>query len=240
MILLGVNVDHVATIRQARGTTYPDAIEAARAAVRGGADQITIHLREDRRHIQDRDLERMLAEIEKPLNLEMAAAEEIVDIACRMRPATATLVPERRHELTTEDGLDVLSGINALRPVVARLLDAGIAVSMFIDPEREQIEASMELGARAVELHTGAFCDASGDERAARELERLKIASRFGAKSGIKLCAGHGINYSNAARIAGALPDVVEYNIGHSIIARSIFVGMEKAVAEMKELLEAK
>lgn len=238
MSFLGVNVDHVATIRQARGTLYPDPVVAAQDAVRGGADQITIHLREDRRHIQDDDLLRMKTEIGVHLNLEMAAADEIVSIACRVRPDTATLVPERRAELTTEGGLDVAGGIGHLTAVVRRLSDAGIRVSMFIDPEIAQVDASIEVGARTVEFHTGRYCDAKGDPEAAGELERLKKAVRYAASKSVRVCAGHGLNYDNTQFVARALPEVVEYNIGHAIVARAIFVGMEQAVREMKKIVE--
>ena len=238
MVLLGVNVDHVATIRQARGTSYPDPVASAKEAVSGGADQITIHLREDRRHIQDDDVVRMREVIGVPLNLEMAAAEEIVAIACRIRPDTSTLVPEKREELTTEGGLDVVSHFEELKPVVGRLSDAGIAVSIFIDPEDSQVEASREIGAGAVELHTGTYCDAQGNEARTAELERLMRISKLARDAGLKVCAGHGINYDNAADLACVLPDVVEYNIGHAIVARALFVGMEEAVREMKVLLK--
>lgn len=239
-ILLGVNVDHIATIRNARGTSYPDPIEAALLAIRGGADQITIHLREDRRHIKDSDLARMKTSISVPLNLEMAASDEIVSIACRARPNTATLVPERREELTTEGGLDVRGNIKTLREVVKRLSGAGISVSMFIDPEIFQVDASAEIGAPSVELHTGKFCDAQNEKNSADELERLKIAARHASEIGLKTCAGHGLNYENTHLVVKSLPWVVEYNIGHSIVARSTFVGMENAVREMKNILEAK
>lgn len=238
MSFLGVNVDHVATIRQARGTRYPDPVAAARDAVRGGADQITIHLREDRRHIQDDDLLRMKREIGVSLNLEMAAADEIVSIACRVRPDTATLVPERRAELTTEGGLDVAGGLSHLTAVVRRLSDAGIRVSMFIDPEIAEVDASIEAGAMTVEFHTGRYCDAKGEAEAAGELERLKKAVRYAASKSVRVCAGHGLNYDNTDFIARALPEVVEYNIGHAIVARAIFVGMEQAVREMKKIVE--
>ena len=237
MILLGVNVDHVATLRQARQTAYPDPLEAAKAAIRGGADQITIHLREDRRHIQDADVESMRAVLDRPLNLEMAAADEIVSIACRIRPHTATLVPERREELTTEGGLDVAGSAQELASVVERLKDAGIAVSMFIDPVINQIEASVKIGADAVELHTGAYCDAIDEAQTSLELARLIEAARLASKTKIRVAAGHGLNYLNTARVVQSLPEVTEYNIGHAIVARSVFVGMEEAVREMKEIL---
>ncbi len=240
LVLLGVNVDHVATIRQARGTSYPDPVEAAICSIRGGADQITIHLREDRRHIQDADLERMRSAIEVPLNLEMAASDEIVDIALKTLPSTATLVPEKREELTTEGGLDVLSNRDSLKDVVSRLMDAGMTVSMFIDPDIKQIDATLELGTSTIELHTGRFCDALDDITASRELERLVMASRYASKENMKVCAGHGLNYKNTSIVVEALPAVVEYNIGHSIIARSIRVGTETAVREMKVILEGR
>jgi pyridoxine 5-phosphate synthase len=237
MIRLGVNVDHVATIRQARRTSYPDPMEAARLAVAGGADQITIHLREDRRHIQDGDLARVRSGAGAPLNLEMAAAEEIVRIACGARPDVATLVPERREELTTEGGLDAASSADHLRGAVERLLCAGIEVSLFIAPEGRQVEAAASLRASAVELHTGRYCDApAGPERDA-ELGRLREAAALAKRMGLRVCAGHGINYGNASALALALPEVVEYNIGHAIVARAVMVGMERAVREMKALL---
>lgn len=235
---LGVNIDHVATIRQARQTLYPQPVKAALAAIRGGADQITIHLREDRRHIQDDDLSLIKREIGNvPLNLEMAAVREIVEIACCIRPATCTLVPERRKELTTEGGLDVATNKRVLAGIVDRLKQAGIVVSMFIDPETKQIAASEEIGANAVEFHTGAYCDAVGDVEAERELKRLSDAVRFTSRKPLKLCAGHGLNYENTARVVEALPEIVEYNIGHAIVARAVFVGMEEAVREMKQIL---
>lgn len=238
MVLLGVNVDHVATIRQARLSAYPDPVAAAGEAIRGGADQVTIHLREDRRHIQDDDVVRMKDSIDVPLNLEMAAAPEIVSIACEVGPRTATLVPEKREELTTEGGLDVASNLKALKQVVARLRGSGIVVSMFIDPDGAQVDASRELGVESVELHTGAFCDAAGEGARIGELERLMKAARLAKGAGLKVCAGHGINYENASELARALPEVVEYNIGHAIVARALFVGMEEAVREIKVLLE--
>ncbi len=238
MASLGVNVDHVATIRQARRTAYPDPLAAAREAIRGGADQITIHLREDRRHIQDGDVARIKGSIDVPLNLEMAAVAGIVSIACELAPHTATLVPERREELTTEGGLDVASNVASLRPVVEELVGSGIAVSLFIDPDGEQVEASRALGADVVELHTGAFCDAREGGVRLAELERLMKAARQAKKAGLRVAAGHGINYENAGELARALPEVVEYNIGHAIVARALFVGMAEATREMKALIE--
>lgn len=238
MVLLGINVDHVATVRQARAVGYPDPVEAAMLAIKGGADQITIHLREDRRHIQDMDLEKMRNSISLPLNLEMAASDEIVNIACRVKPSTVTLVPEKREELTTEGGLDVASDVKRLKDVVARLKDSGILVSMFIDPEESQVEASIETGAGAVEFHTGRYCDATNDIESSTELERLVKVSRLSYGKNMKLCAGHGLNYENAERCVKALPQIAEYNIGHSIVARAVYVGMERAVREMKSVLQ--
>jgi pyridoxine 5-phosphate synthase len=195
-------------------------------------------LREDRRHIQDGDVLRMREGISVPLNLEMAAADEIVRIACEVVPRTATLVPERREELTTEGGLDVAGELSSLRPVIARLKEAGIAVSLFIDPDDSQVDASGEAGADTIELHTGSFCDAVENGARITELERLMRAASHAKKSGLRVCAGHGINYENASEIARALPQVVEYNIGHAIIARALSVGMEEAVREMKLLIQ--
>jgi len=239
LIKLGVNVDHVATLRQARGTSYPDPIEAALLAIEGGADQITIHLREDRRHIQDHDLVRMKSSIDVPLNLEMAAADDIIAAAVKIRPDTVTLVPEKRNELTTEGGLDVVSAPSKLSECVSKLRDSGILVSMFIDPEASQVDASISIGITAVEFHTGSFCDAVNEIRASAELERLLLASRYAASKGLKVCAGHGLNTKNTPTVVRAIPEIVEYNIGHSIIARSVFVGMREAVREMKEILFA-
>jgi len=237
MVLLGVNVDHVATTRKARGTVYPDPLEAARLAILGGADQITIHLREDRRHIVDSDLERMRREIDVPLNLEMAAVDEIIFIACKIKPATATLVPEKREELTTEGGLDVVGNMKALGNAADALKNAGVKVSFFVDPDKAQIEATQKLGVSIVELHTGRYCDATNDIEANNELERLIVASKFAAKNGMKVAAGHGLNYDNTSSVVRALPEVTEYNIGHAIVARALMVGMEKAVREIKKLL---
>jgi len=238
MINLGVNVDHVATIRQARGCAYPDPAGAALEAIAGGADQITIHLREDRRHIQDSDVVRIREAIDVPLNFEMAAADEIIAIACEIRPKTATLVPERRQELTTEGGLDVAASVGRIGDVVGRLAEAGIVASLFIDPDISQVEAAREAGAPLVELHTGAYCEVPDERSALAELGRLMEAAARADELGLRVAAGHGINYENATRIARALKQVVEYNIGHAIVARSIFVGMKEAVGEMKKLLE--
>jgi pyridoxine 5-phosphate synthase len=234
---LGVNIDHVATVRQARGTAYPEPIKAARLAIKGGADQITVHLREDRRHIQDYDLEILKSEIKVPLNLEMAAVDEITTISCNLKPHSATIVPEKREELTTEGGLKVV-GNQALPGVISRLKENGIKVSLFIDPEKNEIEASHKLGVEAVEFHTGTYCDAKDEEQQNYELLRLKEAAKLADKLNLRVVAGHGINYENIQILAAKLPEVVEYNIGHSIVARAIFVGIERAVREMKIILE--
>lgn len=232
---LGVNIDHVATVRQARRTYEPDPVWAAMAAELGGADGITIHLREDRRHIQDRDLRLLRETVAIKLNLELAANEEIVGIACETRPDQATLVPERREEVTTEGGLDLLADPESIRRAVERLKQAGIAVSLFLDPDRRQIEFAGTLGVQAVELHTGTYALAKG-EKQNQELQRLTAAGAQIRELGLTLHAGHGLNYHNVgpvARIAG----MHELNIGHAIVARAIFVGLERAVREMKDLL---
>jgi pyridoxine 5-phosphate synthase len=235
-ILLGVNVDHVATLRQARRGTNPDPVAAALLAEDAGADSITVHLREDRRHIQDHDVERLQAGLRTRMNLEMAVAGEIVAFACRVRPRDCCLVPERRQELTTEGGLDVAARTDAIRDVVQRLADHGIRVALFIDPDGRQIEASVATGARVVELHTGEYADAAGADRRAAELERLQRAARLAAEAGLTVHAGHGLNYSNVATVA-AIPEVAELNIGHSIVARAVFTGLPAAVAEMKRIM---
>ncbi|MFH1532275.1 MAG: pyridoxine 5'-phosphate synthase [Pseudomonadota bacterium] len=231
---LGVNVDHVATIRQARGTKYPDPVFAASLAELAGAHQITIHLREDRRHIQERDLVILRETVQTELNLEMGASEEILTLALKVRPELVTLVPERREELTTEGGLDVAGQRMKLRPFVERLREAGIRVSMFIEPDPKQIKATKELGADAVELHTGRFCDHWRDATGATELERIEDAARLATDRGLYVAAGHGLDYTNIDPVA-AIDEIVEFNIGHSIIARAIVVGMETAVQEMLE-----
>jgi len=221
MLHLGVNVDHVATLRQARRASYPDPVFAALIAEQAGADNITMHLREDRRHIQDRDIRIARDVLQTRLNFEMAATDEMVRIACEVRPADCCLVPERRAEVTTEGGLDAASQVAALGPVCRRLADAGIRVSLFIDPDRAQLDAAARIGAPAVELHTGAYADARGEQQA-RELSRLH--------------AGHGMNYQNVQPIA-AIVEIVELNIGHAIVGRSLIDGMARAVAEMKRLM---
>lgn len=232
---LGVNIDHVATLRQARKTYEPDPVCAAMLAELGGADGITVHLREDRRHIQDRDLRVLRETVTVKLNLELAADEEVVDIACQTRPEQATLVPERREEVTTEGGLDVLAHSAAVEKAIGRLRAAGIFVSLFLDADLAQIEAGARLGAEAVELHTGQFALAKGAAQEA-ELAKLAVAGRHIRELGMSLHAGHGLNYHNVRGVA-ALEGMRELNIGHSIVSRAVFVGMERAVREMKELL---
>lgn len=237
-LLLGVNIDHVATLRQARGVSYPDVIEAARAAERGGADGITVHLREDRRHIQDRDVDELKVSVRTKLNLEMAAVEEMVANACRVRPADACLVPEKREELTTEGGLDAVGQENALHPVVRRLQDAGVRVSLFIDPEPRQVDAARRLRAEVVELHTGTYAVAPAGPQQQAELDRIRTATRLAQDRGLIVNAGHGLTLANVGPIA-ALAGMHELNIGHSIIADAVFVGLEAAVRRMKERILA-
>ncbi|HEX2493711.1 MAG TPA: pyridoxine 5'-phosphate synthase [Steroidobacter sp.] len=234
-IHLGVNVDHVATLRQARRVSYPDPLYAALVAEQSGADSITVHLREDRRHIQDRDVRMCKDALQSRLNLEMAAAEEMVRIACELRPADCCLVPERRAEVTTEGGLDVAGQQTALTSVCRRLAECGIRVSLFVDPEREQLDAAVRVGAPVVELHTGAYAEAQGELRA-RELTRLAQAARYAAGLGLTVHAGHGLHYHNVQPVA-AIPEIVELNIGHAIVARALCDGMANAVREMKRLM---
>lgn len=232
---LGVNVDHVATLRQARRTTYPDPLYAALVAEQSGADSITIHLREDRRHIQDRDVTLCQQALQTRVNLEMAATEEMVRIACEVKPADCCLVPERRAEVTTEGGLDVVGQEAALKPICAQLAAAGIRVSLFIDPEVSQLDAAVRVGAPVVELHTGAYAEAKGEHQA-RELARVQHAAKHAARIGLRVHAGHGLNYHNVGPIA-AIPEIVELNIGHAIVARAVIDGLRFAVAEMKRLM---
>jgi pyridoxine 5-phosphate synthase len=234
-IKLGINIDHVATLRQARRSPYPDPLYAALVAEQNGADSITLHLREDRRHIQDHDVRRMRASLQTRMNLEMAATDEMIGIARDVRPQDVCLVPEKRTEVTTEGGLDVAGQKSRLRDCVAALKDRGIRVSMFIDPEHHQLEASLEIGAPVVELHTGAYADATG-ERQARELMRLVDAARHGSQIGLTVHAGHGLHYHNVQPVA-AIPEIVELNIGHSIVARAVFDGLPAAVREMRRLM---
>lgn len=230
---LGVNIDHVATLRQARRTAYPDLAIAARAAEVGGADSITIHLREDRRHIQDTDVHQLRRTLEVPMNLEMAATHEMVSIACAVRPWACCIVPERRAELTTEGGLDVVGRYEQLAPLCAHLARAGMEVSLFIDPDDAQIDAAARLGVAAIELHTGTYADAADATQQARQLALLEAGAARAAAAGLIVNAGHGLHYENVAAIA-AIPSIRDLNIGHSIVARALFVGMISAVEEMK------
>jgi pyridoxine 5-phosphate synthase len=236
MALLGVNIDHVATVRQARRTNEPDPVWAATLAELGGADGITLHLREDRRHIQDRDLRVLRETVTVKLNLEMACADEVLGIACQFRPDQATLVPERREEVTTEGGLDVLSQRTRVADAVRRLHDSGISVSLFLDPDRAQIDAALDVGADAVELHTGQYALAPPGDKQAAELQVLRTAADHIISTGLTLHAGHGLTYRNVKPIA-AIPEMCELNIGHSIVARAIMPGFEQAVREMKKLI---
>jgi len=236
-IALGINIDHVATLRQARRSRYPDPVHAALLAERSGADNITLHLREDRRHIQDHDVERMRASLQTRMNLEMAATDAMIEIARRVRPQDACLVPERREEVTTEGGLDVAGQVARLRECCAALREAGSRVSLFIDPEPRQLEAAFDAGAPVVELHTGAYADSSG-ERQALELMRLVEAARFGSRIGLTVHAGHGLHYHNVQPVA-AIAEIVELNIGHAIVARAVIDGLAAAVREMKSLMTA-
>jgi pyridoxine 5-phosphate synthase len=236
MILLGVNIDHVATLRQARGTDYPSPLEAALAAEEAGADYITLHLREDRRHIQDRDVETIRGALKTRMNLESAVTAEMVTFARRVRPHDVCLVPERRAELTTEGGLDVSRNLKRVEKACQELRQAGIRVSLFIDPDSRQVDAAVKAGAPVVELHTGNYADARDARARRRELDKLRVAAERAAGKGLHVNAGHGLNYRNVGPIA-ALAHVRELNIGHAIIARSVFVGIAQAVREMKSLL---
>jgi pyridoxine 5-phosphate synthase len=235
-IALGVNIDHVATIRQARRTRYPDPVYAALMAEQAGADSITLHLREDRRHIQDRDLRAMRDVLQTRMNLEMAVTDEMIAIATEVCPRDVCLVPERREELTTEGGLDVAGQLERVREAVARLSEAGIRVSLFIDPDARQLEASVAAGAPVVELHTGRYADAPDERQRRAELERVRAAAEAGAVLGLIVNAGHGLNYHNVQPVA-RIPQVAELNIGHAIVARAIFDGLSTAVIEMKRLM---
>jgi pyridoxine 5-phosphate synthase len=234
---LGVNIDHVATVRQARRTIEPDPVWAAVLAELGGAYGITLHLREDRRHIQDRDLRVMKETVQVKLNLEMAATGEMTEIACAIRPDQVTLVPEKREEITTEGGLDVAANRERIFPYLQQLMANGIETSLFIDPGREQIEAARELEVAAVELHTGQYADALSEVAQTRELEKLTEAGKLACELGLKLHLGHGLTYRNVQNVA-RIPGVCELNIGHSIMARAMMVGMERAVREMIDLIK--
>ena len=235
-VLLGVNIDHIATVRNARGTNYPDPVQAAFVAEQAGAEGITVHLREDRRHITDRDVELLRQTIQTRMNLEMAVTDEMVDIACRIRPAFCCLVPEKRQEVTTEGGLDVAGQKEKIARAVKRLTEAGIKVSLFIDPDHTQIDAADDVGAPFIEIHTGAYADAETSQEEDKEFIRIKDAVAYAAGKGLKVNAGHGLNYHNVQRVA-ALPSIYELNIGHAIIGRAVFSGLAAAVADMKTLL---
>jgi pyridoxine 5-phosphate synthase len=236
-ITLGVNIDHVATLREARRARYPDPVHAALAAEMAGADSITLHLREDRRHIRDHDVHALKALLQTRMNLEMAVTDEMIDIARDVRPADCCLVPERRAEITTEGGLDAATQVARLAEAAAALAEAGIRVSLFIDPEPRQIEAAARIGVPSIELHTGAYAEAADPQRAV-ELERLRAGARLGASLGLEVHAGHGLHYRNVQPVA-AIGEIVELNIGHAIIARAVFEGLASAVREMKALMRA-
>ncbi|EOD7312257.1 TPA: pyridoxine 5'-phosphate synthase [Proteus mirabilis] len=235
-ILLGVNIDHIATLRNARGTTYPDPVQAAFIAEQAGADGITIHLREDRRHITDRDLMLISQAVQTRLNLEMAVTEEMIEIACQTQPDFCCLVPEKRQEVTTEGGLDVVGNEEKVADAIKRLSLAGIKVSLFIDPDHEQINAADRVGAPFIEIHTGAYADAEDEQAQEKEFVRIRDAVTYAASKGLKVNAGHGLHYHNVQRIA-ALPELYELNIGHAIIGRAVFSGLAPAVEEMKRLM---
>jgi pyridoxine 5-phosphate synthase len=236
-VYLGVNIDHVATLRQARGSRYPEPVQAALIAEQAGADGITVHLREDRRHIQDRDVALLMQTCQTRVNLEMAATEEMIGIATRLKPPHCCLVPEKRAELTTEGGLDVLANEAALKNACARLADAGIQVSLFIDADGRQIEASHRCGAAAIEIHTGHYAEAEDEATRNRELQRIRRAVEQGRAAGLIVNAGHGLHYHNTVEIA-ALPGIHELNIGHSIVARAVLTGLDEAVRSMRALIE--
>lgn len=236
MIKLGVNIDHVATLRQARGTRYPDPIQAAIEAEQAGADAITLHLREDRRHIQEKDVEVLRHLIQTRMNLELAVADEIVAFACRVRPQDCCLVPERRQELTTEGGLDVIGGFKKITSTCARLFEAGVRVSLFVDADPDQIDAAAKTGAPVIEIHTGRYANAEIEEMQRQELVRVEQAVQQGLELKLQVNAGHGLNYHNVQAIA-SIPGISELNIGHAIIARALFTGLREAVREMKRLM---
>ncbi len=237
-ILLGVNIDHVATLRQARGTRYPDPVQAAIESEQAGADSITLHLREDRRHIQTRDVEILTDVLQTRMNLEMAVTDEMLAIASQLRPADCCLVPERREELTTEGGLDVAGQVSRMQDACGQLAEAGVRVSLFIDADPVQVDAARAVGAPCIEIHTGHFADAVTAAEVEAEFEKIRAAVALGDDIGLQVNAGHGLHYHNVQRIA-ALPAVRELNIGHAIIARAVFTGLGNAVREMKQLMLA-
>ncbi len=235
-ILLGVNIDHIATLRQARGTIYPDPVQAAFIAEQAGADLITVHLREDRRHIQDRDIELLAQTIQTRMNLEMAVTDEMVSIAEKYKPSDCCLVPEKREELTTEGGLDVKNNIERIKDATARLHAAGVEVSLFIDPAKEQLDAAVSTGARVVEIHTGHYADATTPEEQKKQLAEIIAGVEYAHDIGLKVNAGHGLHLHNVEPIAALLP-IRELNIGHAIIAQAVFSGLDAAVREMKQII---
>ncbi|WP_072671457.1 pyridoxine 5'-phosphate synthase [Vibrio injensis] len=236
-ILLGVNIDHVATLRNARGTRYPDPVHAAEIAERAGADGITIHLREDRRHIQDRDVRILRETLQTRMNLEMAVTDEMLEIALNTQPEFVCLVPEKREELTTEGGLDVQGQLDKVKAATEKLTAAGIKVSLFIDADREQIDAAKACGAPFIELHTGHYAEASNETEQQNELKKIAAAAAYASDLGITVNAGHGLTYHNVAAIA-AIPEIYELNIGHAIVGRAVFDGLSKAVADMKAIMD--
>lgn len=236
-ILLGVNIDHVATLRQARGTRYPDILQAALVAEQAGADGITAHLREDRRHIQDKDIYLLKQHIHTRLNFEMAVTEEMVAIACDVKPYACCLVPEKREELTTEGGLNVLENLPRLQTACAKLADARIEVSLFIDPDEAQIDAAIKVGAPVIELHTGAYADAPNRIEQLKELARIQKAACYAHAAGLQVNAGHGLNFHNVQAIC-AIPEIIELNIGHAIIAQAVFSGLGQTVTDLKAVME--
>ncbi|KAA8995527.1 pyridoxine 5'-phosphate synthase [Affinibrenneria salicis] len=235
-LLLGVNIDHIATLRNARGTAWPDPVQAAFVAEQAGADGITVHLREDRRHITDRDVRILRQTIQTRMNLEMAVTDEMLDIACELKPHFCCLVPEKRQEVTTEGGLDVAGQQDKISRAVARLTEAGIVVSLFIDADRQQIDAAADSGAPFIEIHTGAYADASDAAAQQHEFERIRQGAQYAVSRGLKVNAGHGLTYHNVQAVA-ALPEIHELNIGHSIIGQAVIGGLAPAVADMKTLM---
>jgi pyridoxine 5-phosphate synthase len=235
-ILLGVNIDHVATLRQARGTLYPEPIQAALIAEQAGADGITAHLREDRRHIQDRDIYLLKEMLHTRLNLEMAVTDEMVGIAVKVQPYACCLVPEKREELTTEGGLDVASNLQRMQWACDKLSTAGVEVSLFIDPDEKQIDAAVKAGAPVIELHTGCYADAVSPSQQAEELERIRLATFYAHSAGLQVNAGHGLNFHNVEAIC-AIPQIVELNIGHSIIAQALFSGLAETIKDLKRVM---
>jgi len=235
-ILLGVNIDHIATLRQARGTPYPDPIYAALVAEQAGADGITAHLREDQRHIQKQDIYQLQKCLQTRLNLEMAVTDEMLSIATDVKPAACCLVPEKREELTTEGGLDIARNKSYMQQACQQLANAGIVVSLFIDPEREQIDAALEVGVPVIELHTGGYADATNNQQQKNELERLRKAAEYADNQGLQVNAGHGLNSHNVSAVC-RIPQIVELNIGHAIVAQAVFSGLDQAIRDLKHVI---